>query len=191
MTDDTNLTTWRIPRQRRVADKHLLGELVRASTSDSPPRAKRHLGLSRRAFLIVAIAGGLVTGGGVAAAVVVLQSQNPTVRDVARCYSEVSSNFSSSFPGTEVTIAPLIVGSTNTDVPSQVISLCSASWRLGFARPAPGAPASSGNNPVPSLIACVLPSGEAAVFPGDAATCTKLGLSLMSPQGNSGQRTSP
>lgn len=33
-----------------------------------------------------------------------------------------------------------------------------------------------GTFPVPPLVACVLPSGQAGIFPGDSVTCTSLGL---------------
>jgi hypothetical protein len=193
MIDDSNLRTWRIPPRRREADKLLLGEM--AAISRLPQKVRRfHL---PRLSLVGLVVGGLIVGGGVAAAVVSLQPQNPSVRDVARCYSQVSTDFSSSFPGTEVSIAQRLdpstraTDSTDTDVPSQVVSLCAASWRLGWSRGGPGSAPASDDNPVPALVVCVLPSGEAAVFPGNETTCKSLGLPLMSAQGTPENETAP
>jgi hypothetical protein len=196
MIDDTNLRTWQVPPQRRAADKMLLAEVM-AEPNSPKQRSTPRLHLTRRAILVVSLVGGIITAGGVAAAVVTLRPQNPSVRDTARCYSKVSTNFSSSFPGGEVGIAQQLNPATNasvptnTDVPSQVISLCATMWSWGFSKPGIGAPRTSENNPVPSLVACVLPSGEAAVFPGNAATCTKLGLPVMSRQGTPEQVKTP
>ena len=38
------------------------------------------------------------------------------------------------------------------------------------------APSPGADNPVPPLVACVMPDGTAAVFPGTRATCATLGL---------------
>jgi hypothetical protein len=38
------------------------------------------------------------------------------------------------------------------------------------------APSPGADNPVPPLVACVMPDGTAAVFPGTRASCVTLGL---------------
>ncbi|MCU1495565.1 MAG: hypothetical protein JWO62_3329 [Acidimicrobiaceae bacterium] len=189
MIEDSDLRSWPVPRKRRDADAALLSELARSS-SDARSRGPRKLHLPRRVLFIGGIVGALLAGGGVAAAVVALQPQAPAVRDVARCYSQVSTDFSSSFPGTEVAVAAPAGNTQRPDVPAQVISACGAIWRVGF--PPHGAPAATGqNNPVPALVACVLPSGEAAVFPGDASTCSKLNLPDMTANGAAAPQKAP
>ena len=60
-----------------------------------------------------------------------------------------------------------------------LLDACSALWQIGLIQPGKvvtDAAASPGDHTVPALAACVLPSGEAAVFPGDATTCARLDL---------------
>lgn len=190
MIDNSDLRSWPVPRRRREADTALLAELVRSSST--VPAARRHrVHLPRRVLFIGGLLAGLLAGGGVAAAVVALQPQAPAVRDIARCYSEVSTDFSTSFPGTEVAIATQPGGTQSTDVPSQVVSLCGAIWRVGFPSHGSTSVSTGQNNPVPALVACVLPSGEAAVFPGDSSTCAKLGLPDMTPNGAAAPQPAP
>jgi len=176
---------WTLSEPRRSADKSLLSEFAYGSTSSGQHRVGRRLPV-RRTVVIGAVAG-ITLAGGVTAAAVFLQPQNPTVRDQARCYSAISKDFSESFAGASITILRANGGGV-ADAPDQVIEACAAGWRqgtLGQAAVGPGIPRPTGPLPVPALVACVLPDGEAAVFPGGSNTCTDLGLAPMAPQGAS------
>jgi hypothetical protein len=104
------------------------------------------------------------------------------VRDSGRCYSGISTDYGDDFPGTTVAVASS-PGSTPADVPPQLVQACAAVWRAGILQlnqsQVGGAPA--GTYPVPPLVACVLPSGQAAVFPGQPDTCDGLGLAPLEP----------
>jgi hypothetical protein len=64
-------------------------------------------------------------------------------------------------------------------------SVCASLWRHGFLstgasginRPPPD---STVTYPVPALVVCTMPDGTAAVLPGNAGTCGKLGLAVTS-----------
>ena len=162
--------------ERRAADEALLRETVRAA---APTRVRRRLVLVASAAV-----GAVLVVGGVAAAGSILSARSADDRGSARCYSAVSSDFGDGFPGTTVGVA-VAPGRSAADVPSQVLEVCSSVWAAGLFRPGgPQASAAPGQRsgtlptdlPVPELDACVLPSGQAAVFPGPAGTCARLGL---------------
>jgi hypothetical protein len=59
------------------------------------------------------------------------------------------------------------------------IDICAMLWENGILRSGEkvvGAGPLLTNQPVPQLVACTLDNGIAAVFPGDAGTCERLGL---------------
>jgi hypothetical protein len=65
------------------------------------------------------------------------------------------------------------------------VEICATLWRAGViqlgkaqAHPQPGQGALPQDLPAPPLVACTL-HGEAAVFPGDAGTCRRLGLPVL------------
>jgi hypothetical protein len=165
-----------LPRSRRDADEALLRSTVRSTPAARP----------RRRLLAVASvgAGTVLVVGGVAAAGSLLSARSADVHDSARCYSAVSSDFGDGFPGTTVALAAT-PGHPAADVPSQVLDLCSSVWAAGLLGPDGGQVSAAKDQksgtlptdgPVPALAACVLPSGEAAVFPGPPDTCASLGL---------------
>jgi len=171
-----------VPEHRRSADKQLLAELVSsyAARSKAPRRLVPH---TVRGFIIAGLVTCIIVGG-TAAATVLLRPQNPTVRNQARCYTKVSRDFSASFPGVTVGILKPN-GGGYADVPDAVVAACAAGWRqggLGQPPRGPNSPPPTALFPVPALVACVLPNGEAAVFPGGPKTCEQLGLPRMSPQ---------
>ena len=171
-----------VPEHRRSADKQLLAELV-SSQSGAPKAPLRWVPHTVRGVIVAGLVVCTIVGGGAAAAVL-LRPQNPTVRNEARCYTKVSTDFSASFPGSTITILRPN-GGGYADVPDAVIAACASGWRqggLGQPRPGPNSPPPTGQFPVPALVACVLPDGEAAVFPGGPKTCEQLGLPRMSPQ---------
>lgn len=122
----------------------------------------------------------VLAGGGVAAAVRASLGE-VTDRDTARCYSVAERHDGRDFPGTSVAVAH-----PDSDVVGQVedaVATCALVWRdgaleIGKRRAQPYRPGV--DRPVPSLVGCVLPDGSAAVFPGDAQTCSRLGLPAVS-----------
>jgi hypothetical protein len=136
----------------------------------------------RRRRLRFAVGGVVVAAGATAAGYAfVPHSQPVTDMDTARCYTVASL---SAGPQSFTSIAQATP--VNSGRPGQVtdaLGTCASLWNQGFlragpqgagvstARPSPGA-----DNPVPTLVACVLPDGTAAVFPGGKSTCAALGL---------------
>jgi hypothetical protein len=166
-----------LPETRRSADLARL----RAAMRDDPRReAVGRARWTRRGFTFTA-ATVIALGGGAAAAAVVYQlaPQHATVSSHGRCYWQVSDEFGDDFPGTTAATDADDKGWT-PDVVATLVDGCAAIWRAGaFQEGKPGIRSevrSAGDYPVPPLVACVLPGGEAAVFPGDPATCADLGL---------------
>jgi hypothetical protein len=157
-----------IPPARRSADRQLLLEFVSSH--------RRH---RRPAMAGAFVAGGALLATGTAYAVDALSPQPATVHDIAYCYPSASLDG----PRSGVAVAT-VPGQPPADVASNAIRLCEGVWRLGgvqkFGPPdADGyvtMPTPDPNVTVPHMVACVLPSGEAAVFPGDAGTCGSLDL---------------
>jgi len=163
-----------LPHARRAADQAMLRTIV---ASDHTPAPRRR---GRIAIVSVVVGVCVVAAGGAAAAGVLLAAKPATDRDTGRCYSTVSSNFGDDFPGTSMGNAAR-PGGTAPELPPVAVENCAAAWRAG-AVVAPGShpsPNASGEYPVPPLVACVLPSGEAAVFPGPPSTCAGLGISVL------------
>jgi hypothetical protein len=137
-----------------------------------------------RKVAILGIALGLgLTGTAAAAAVVHLTSAPVTETDLARCYTVDSLAGGNNFSGSSVAAAGPI-GSTAQV--TNALSICTLLWQDGLLTPGSanaGADLTpserahlSPDHPVPSLVVCVLPSGVAAVFPGNKETCQTLGL---------------
>jgi hypothetical protein len=128
---------------------------------------------------------GLVTAGaGTAVGVALTSSSQPVIdHSTARCYTRADLGSGGSFPGTTVSVAtrrPAAGGVAAAGEVADALSACAALWRQGFltlgspsiATPPPGAADAT----VPVLVSCTLSDGTAAVFPGDADTCLRLGL---------------
>ena len=175
MIDITDVPDGRpIPDARRAADQAMLRAVVVAEPAHTPRRTHR--------VAIVSVVVGLcvVAAGGAAAASILFTAKPATDRTTGRCYSTISSNFGDDFPGTSMANAAR-PGGTAPELPPVAIENCAAVWRAG-AMTTPGShpsPNVAGEYPVPPLAACVLPSGEAAVFPGPPSTCASLGLSAL------------
>ncbi len=174
---------------RADADKAVLSTMVREGSGGgrfAPPIPGRLGLLSVKALVAGVLAVGVLAGGGVAAAVVLLTPQRPTVLGGVRCYTELSTNFTASFPGTTVIEAQLIGTTGNPDVADRAIATCAqfwAEWMLVYGQSKIDTANVNGPQvyPVPQLAVCVVPSGMAAVFPGGADTCSKLGLPPLAP----------
>jgi hypothetical protein len=137
----------------------------------------------RRGFVI---GGGIglivVVSGGTALAVSLIKPAPVTNTAYARCYSVATYDAgSSTFSGTTIAqpSSPTEAGRVE-----MAVEVCSALWQAGILQPGtptsivhPGLSAYS----VPALVGCTLPDGAAAVFPGDAETCERLGLAAELP----------
>ena len=169
-----------VPSERAARDIRLLQELATGGT---------RLASTRRRGTVIALAAVGFTGVTAAAAYTVLKPEAATVTDSARCYATVSTARGDSFPGTTISVAPP-VGQPRPSTPEQAISICAVLWQRGFLTPAgfraPEVPRGPdglppATNPVPPLVACVLPGGQAAVYPGPETVCDQLGLPLLAP----------
>jgi hypothetical protein len=149
--------------------------------SGRPPRQARTRSASILAGAAVLLAA--TTG----AAVIHHQSAKAaTETSEVRCYSAATLGSDSSFRGLSSSMAVSADGSVTTPDP---IDLCGSYWRAGIIRPDArnardpskdfSGNLSEGTYPTPALVGCVLDSGIAAVFPGDASTCDTLGLAAL------------
>ncbi|MGI8696176.1 MAG: hypothetical protein ACR2JQ_05935 [Mycobacteriales bacterium] len=147
--------------------------LINSIHQDERRRRRRRRTLGTAATLITAAA----TTGGVAVAQHVLKPAPVTDKSVAHCYSAPTrASGTGSYPGTDIGIAP-----ANGDGPVPIqnaVAACSLPWRDGILRVGAARPHIPDGkvHPVPHLIGCTLEDGTAAVFPGDAGTCERLGL---------------
>lgn len=126
---------------------------------------------------VLAGAAAVVIGTSTGAIAYVQQSQPVTNKGEARCYTVASLAGGDNFQGT--TIAAAATPGSKAQV-NRAVSVCAALWRQGFLLPGAAgiarSPDTTERHRVPPLIACVMPDGTAAVFPGDSRTCAKLGL---------------
>jgi hypothetical protein len=172
-----------IPAARALADKALLREMV-ASTNLAPQRLRKR---RPRLFALSIVTGLGLTGVTAAAAYTYLAPRSASVHDSARCYSSVSTATGGHFPGTTIGVAH-VVGLPKQDTAVEALQDCVALWQRGFltakgfaAPDVPNGPDGlpPADQPVPPLVACVLRSGQAAVFPGPSTVCAQLGLPLL------------
>jgi hypothetical protein len=154
--------TRRLPTARRYAARRQLEQYV------ARPRWRR-----RPVVLGVVIA---IAFGASAGAVGLLRSAPVTNRQTARCYVVSELGHGETFNGATLAV-PGVPGSVAQV--DNAIDACAAAWRGGFFVPGKYGvqrPPPNTVRPVPPLVACVLPDGRAAVFPGDQETCAQLGL---------------
>ena len=134
----------------------------------------------RRRFAVAGLTAGIViaAGGGSAAAIGLFGEAADTT--TGYCYATANLDESGS-NRTEFATAGI---DQRLDAAAAVsVDVCAAYWRSGVFTGGTvdsNRPPAGGSWPVPPLIACVLPSGKAAVFPGDPTTCHSLGLSALS-----------
>jgi hypothetical protein len=155
-----------LPDLRRQAMRRQLETIIK----DWPRR-------QRKRHALVVGAGAAVLIGTAGAAAYVQESPPVTDKGSARCYTVASLAGGDAFRGT--TIAAAGKPGSPAQV-TQAVSVCAALWRQGILVPGAAGPGSprggTSAHPVPKLVACVMPDGTAAVFPGDAQTCHTLGL---------------
>lgn len=126
--------------------------------------------------MITGVAGAALVATGGAVAYSVMSSTPVTNKSDARCYTEAKYVKGDNFPGTTIAQASSAghVGQVDS-----ALDTCRDLWRQGFLEL--GNPRVNGDtdttlhHPVPPLVACVMPDGRAAVFPG-SVTCSSLGL---------------
>jgi hypothetical protein len=130
---------------------------------------------TRRPLLIVGTTAAIAIGTSAGAYAYVQHSAPVTGKSQAYCYT-----VDTLAGGYFTTIAAGPPGSSKTTQVADALSACGDFWRQGILRAGDRNPVPPGHangiHPVPPLVACVLPDGTAAVFPGPASTCTALGL---------------
>jgi hypothetical protein len=168
MTQFTPPPARTLPEDRRAAMRHQLTAVVAGSH-----HRRRPLAIAASAVVVAA-----ATSAGAYA--YVQHSQPVTDKSEARCYTVASL---SAGPESYATIAQAtMAGSPRPAQVANAVSICAALWRQGFLHSGPqgargrATPGPAGSGQVPPLVACVLPDGTAAVFPGTAPTCATLGL---------------
>jgi len=140
---------------------------------------KRHGG--RRKALVMAIAAVSLGIGAVGtAAALGVFSQEPPDRSTAFCYASADLSDANS-NRVEFAVSDESGGSGVGDAAAQGLEICSMYWKSGVlvvgsspnldVMPDPDA-----DGTAPPLTACVIPSGQLAVFPGGPAVCEQLGL---------------
>ncbi|RIJ78775.1 hypothetical protein D1871_02270 [Nakamurella silvestris] len=135
-------------------------------------------GRRRRSLVIaVAVAGIGLAGVGTAAALGVF-SEKPADRSIAYCYGSTDLSEDAS---NRVEFAVGDASGTG-DAAAQGLEICAIYWKSGvLSLESPTIDPTiiadpGGNAPVPPLTACIIPSGQLAVFPGGNAVCGSLGL---------------
>ena len=169
MNNFSPLPSVTLPAQRRAAARQLL-EMVVPQWPDQKRRRRRRLAVAG-----AGAAAALCTSAGAFA--YVQQSQPVTNKGEARCYTVASLSGGDQFHGTTIAAAGR-PGSTAQV--NQAVSVCAALWRQGIlvtGAATAGSPRSgTADRLVPPLVACVMPDGTAAVFPGNSQTCASLRL---------------
>lgn len=152
--------------EHRAATRTLLLETVTSSGGDRKPSRRRRMA-------VAAAVGAVLAGGGTIAYAQFIDSAPVADTGSIRCYSEVSTEFGTRFPGIALVAAegePLDRGQAVTGGIGNPVEQCRHFWSTGIMK--------KGSNEVPPLVECVLPDGTAAIFPGDPTTCADLGLPL-------------
>ena len=137
----------------------------------------RSRGRRRRRVTVVVIAALTVSvvGGGMAVALSKLRPSEPAM---VRCFAVVTTDFNNPGLGFDLGVAAA-PGGTAPSAAAQGLDQCGQAWFRGeLSGSDPHLPTDfpGGDQPIPHLVACVLPEGFVGVFPGPAGTCAALGL---------------
>jgi hypothetical protein len=156
-----------LPARRREAARHQLEQVVERAA-----QARRRSPAVVTAVLLAVV---LSTG---AAAAAIAAFQPVTNKAQARCYTVADLA-----GGRYTTIAT--PGRTGSSAQVRdTLTVCAALFRQGFlsvgGRGIDAHADGRADHRVPVLVVCTMPDGTASVFPGDAATCAKLGLPVAS-----------
>jgi len=139
-------------------------------------------GRGRRRVTVVVTAAVVVTvvGGGLAAALTKLRPSEPAM---VRCFAVATTDFDN--PGLAFDLGVAAPpGGAAPSAAAQALDQCGQAWYRGeVSSRAPHLPRdfTGGGQPIPHLVACVLPPGFVGVFPGPAGTCAALGLPESAP----------
>jgi len=135
---------------------------------------------NRHEAALLAVLSVIVVAGSVVGGAAFFKTGEATDHGSARCYTVLSVGRGRSFTGT--TIAATGQFGSAEQVQS-ALAECTALWRQGFLAPgstirhAPQGVANAGTRQIPTLVACTLPDGTAAIFPTEGPfTCGRLGL---------------
>lgn len=162
-----------LPTHRAAAIRALLERQV--AVQPRPDRSRRLMPAAACAVLLLAACASVVAGDHASAPV------TNTAR--AGCYTSASPA-----PARGYGLLGTTVSLTNPDgTPGHVtdaLDVCAVLWRQGLLTLGKAGLGSriGSNHPVPPLVACVMPNGVAAVFPGRPRTCANLGLPRARPQ---------
>jgi hypothetical protein len=166
----------RVPDQVVAVSAVPASEVFARATSERPAVRTPDRRHRRRWALVAGIA--LVASGSFAAAKLLdaTPASNP---GLVRCYS-VATLTDNPRQFTDTAMAA-VDGQPAPDIAARVndaVSACAGLWQIGLIQNGQIVPDAAGGNghAVPPLVACVLPNGVAAVFPGDGQTCRTLGL---------------
>ena len=135
---------------------------------------------NRHEAALLAVLSLIVVGGSVVGGAAFFKTGEATDRGSARCYTVLSVGSGASFTGTTIAATGRIGSAEQVQ---SALAGCTALWRQGFLgpgstvrRPPQGEPG-SGTGHVPTLVACTLSDGTAAIFPTEGPfTCGRLGL---------------
>ncbi|GAA1982984.1 hypothetical protein [Catenulispora subtropica] len=146
-------------------------------------------GWSRKRVLTWAMPGlAVAVAGGTVAAAALRDHKPATVPNTVRCFSvdhvtQENRQYTDTAPAAQPGLAP----QDQSAAVAAAVDACSGLWKIGLLVPghadntAALAHQETNDFPVPHLVACVLDSGQAAVFPSaDGQLCRSLGLSQLS-----------
>ncbi|MFE9500765.1 hypothetical protein [Streptomyces collinus] len=177
------------PDRQLLLEEHLMHEIQHQQRTPAVPAPPRH---SRRRLVFAVPTTLIALAGGAIAATTLIGSSPASETNSVRCYSAAA--LSAQYSRTSV--AETTSGTSTADISATVaaaLNACAGLWeaslvqsgKAGTPTVQPGEPltippATPGQGKVPHLRACVLESGEAAVFPGtDRNLCQNLGLAQL------------
>ena len=161
-------------RHRALLMAAVTADVVEPAAVVTPIRVR---GRGRRRVTVVVVGAVAVTaiGGGLAVALSRLRPSEPSM---IRCFAVATTALDDAELGFDLGAAAS-PGGTVASVAVQAIDQCGQAWSRGeLSSTAPYVPRDfpGGGQPVPHLVACVLPQGFVGVFPGPPGTCAALGL---------------
>jgi hypothetical protein len=167
-----------LPAERYMPPARLQARQQAVERFAKAPAPRRRV--TRVTARVVALVAGILVlvMGGTAVAYVAFMPATVPVANQTRCYTKASVGEGDDFYGT--TVGQALSAGSNARKAEAAVDICSSLWRQGILKldsKQVGFPAENRTDYlVPSLVACRLENGIAAVFPGDEMTCSRLGL---------------
>jgi len=166
-----------VPLSPEVQRQHLAYLRALPDSADltdlgAPPSRRR-----RQRYIVSGISAAVILAGAGTAAAFGAFTTVVTNTNTAYCYRTANLDENS---GNRMEFATQGTKQNPRDAAASGVDICAAYWRAGVFHI--GKPAdvdrvpTGGTFPVPPLVACVLPSGQAGIFPGESVTCRSLGL---------------